>query len=259
MRVLQDRNLEAFIFSDDRRVSARCAEAFAELPVDWVKTEDPEMAQQLLGNSNFDFVLLDLDAPTGTALLPRVRPESTDRKHAVVLGITNGGIDADILEMSYESLIFYPVRPDQICSEVHRALPLAERIATRTKPSSEDAQEASVGEAKSYSIVDLLRAIIGRIRANSLLNSKLSQLTRLGTHHSLSIIGQERAASLISAAGTIWYVHEVTRDWTRLAFLVPAVGPTEMIGVAVLLWLCAKHRRHVEKNSLVELQAKSES
>lgn len=261
MRVLQDRNLEAFIFSDDRRVSARCAEAFAELPVDWVKTEDPEMARQLLRNSNFDFVLLDLDAPSGTALLPRVRPESTDRQHAVVLGITNGGIDADILEMSYESLIFYPVRPDQICSEVHRALPLAERIATRMKQSSENPNEVSVGETRSHSIVDLLRAFTRKVRLNSraLANLKLSKLIGLGTRHSLSIVGQERAASLISAAGTIWYVHEVTRDWTRLAFLVPAVGPTELIGVAVLLWLCAKHRRHLEKSSLVEVPVKSES
>jgi CheY-like chemotaxis protein len=252
MRVLQDRNLEALIFSDDRRVSARCAEAFAELPVDWVKTEDPAMAQQLLGNSNFDFVLLDLDAPSGTALLPRVRPDSADRQHAVVLGITSGGIDADILEMSYESLIFYPVRPDQICSEVHRALPLAERIAVRTKtPAS--SSELLEGEAKSFAIPEFFRSIAHKFRAFN-----LSKVIAWGTHHSLSIVAQERAASLISAAGTIWYVHEVTRDWTRLAFLVPAVGPSELIGVAVLLWLCAKHRRFAEKSAMIPASAKSE-
>ncbi len=252
MRVLQDRNLEALIFSDDRRVSARCAEAFAELPVDWVKTEDPAMAQQLLSNSNFDFVLLDLDAPYGTTLLPRVRPESTDRQHSVVLGITGGGIDADILEMSYESLIFYPVRPEQICSEVHRALPLAERIAIRTNPNPDTSAELD-SEAPS-SLGTLVRSAVQKVRSNL----SFSKLMNAGARHSLSIVAQERAASLISAAGTIWYVHEVTRDWTRLAFLIPAVGPTELIGVAVLLWLCAKHRRYIERNTLLKVPVKSE-
>src|SRR4051812_40356178 len=99
MPATQERNLEALIYSGDRWTSARCAEAFAELPVDWVQTEDPSMASNLLKTSSFDFVILDLDSPSGTALLPQVRPTATDRRHAVVLGITGGGIDADILEL----------------------------------------------------------------------------------------------------------------------------------------------------------------
>ena len=241
MQALNERNLEALIFSDDKRVAARCAEAFAELPVDWVNTEDPSMASQLLASTNFDFVILDLDSPSGTALLPRVRPNSSDRQHAVVLAITGGGIDADILEMSYESLIFYPVRPEQICGEVHRALTLAERIAKHTRPATlNSVQNSSRYEVISRSLQKAskqARALLSRTVPS------ISSIFTVETRHSLSIVAQERAASLISAAGSIWYIHEITRDWTRLAFLVPSVGPTELIGVSVLLWLCAKHRR----------------
>ena len=248
MQVLHERNLEALIFSDDKKVSARCAEAFSELPVDWVNTEDPSMASQLLTSTNFDFVILDLDSPSGTALLPRVRPNSADRQHAVVLAITGGGIDADILEMSYESLIFYPVRPEQICSEVHRALPLAERISKHIRPVVHQTHRSlsrfeTIGEA-ARNLSHRAQALLSKTGA------WISDAVKVETRHSLSIVGQERAASLISAAGTIWYVHEITRDWTRLAFLVPSVAPTELIGVAVLLWLCAKQRRLMETESL---------
>ena len=249
MQVLHERNLEALIFSDDKKVSARCAEAFSELPVDWVNTEDSTMASQLLASTNFDFVILDLDSPSGTALLPRVRPNSADRQHAVVLAITGGGIDADILEMSYESLIFYPVRPEQICSEVYRALPLAERISKHIRPV---AQETKAASPRFEVVRHALRKVSLHTKTQlSKAGTWISKVVKVETRHSLSIVGQERAASLISAAGTIWYVHEITRDWTRLAFLVPSVGPTELIGVAVLLWLCAKQRRLMAASTLV--------
>jgi hypothetical protein len=253
MQVHQDRNLEALIFSDDQWVSARCAEAFAELPVDWVKTEDPAMASQLLSSSNFDFVILDLDSPCGTTMLPKVRPHSTDRQHSVVLGITGGGIDADILEMSYESLIFYPVRPEQICSEVHRAMPLAERISARIKSNRELSVEDE-SEFAGLSLFAALHDVSRTLLAKSI--SFLTSFSKKNMQHSLSIVWQERAASLISAAGTIWYVHEITTDYSKLAFLVPSTGPTELIGVAVLLWLCAKYRRIAETNALQPVPAK---
>src|SRR4051812_23558963 len=159
MTAPHERNLEALIYSDDQWISARCAEAFAELPVDWVRTEDSTMASKLLSNSSFDFVILDLDSPSGTALLPRVRTDSSDRRHAVVLGITGGGIDADILEMSYESLIFYPVRPEQICSEVHRAMPLAERVSKNIRPLIEPCVDADELETSGPTIFDGLRSV----------------------------------------------------------------------------------------------------
>jgi response regulator RpfG family c-di-GMP phosphodiesterase len=252
MTAPHDRNLEALIYSDDQWISARCAEAFAELPVDWVRTEDSTMASKLLSTSSFDFVILDLDSPLATALLPQVRTDSSDRRHAVVLGITGGGIDADILEMSYESLIFYPVRPEQICSEVHRAMPLAERVSKHIHLPVESSENSNDLEASGPTLIDGLHSV-----ARMLATKSAEQFRKLFAHfskqemrHSLSIVAQERAASLISAAGTIWYVHEITRDWTRLAFLVPATGPTQLIGVATLLWLCAKYRRATSKQSL---------
>jgi DNA-binding response OmpR family regulator len=252
MTAPHERNLEALIYSDDQWISARCAEAFAELPVDWVRTEDSTVASKLLSNSSFDFVILDLDSPSGTALLPRVRTDSSDRRHAVVLGITGGGIDADILEMSYESLIFYPVRPEQICSEVHRAMPLAERVSKHIRPLIEASVDADELETSGPTIFDGLRFVARILAAKSSvrLGELITHLSEKEMRHSFSIVAQERIASLISAAGTIWYVHEITRDWTRLAFLVPATGPTQLIGVATLLWLCAKYRRATSKQTL---------
>jgi response regulator RpfG family c-di-GMP phosphodiesterase len=252
MTAPHDRNLEALIYSDDQWISARCAEAFAELPVDWVRTEDSNMASKLLSNSSFDFVILDLDSPSGTALLPQVRTDSSDRRHAVVLGITGGGIDADILEMSYESLIFYPVRPEQICSEVHRAMPLAERVSKHIHLPSESSENAEDLETSGPTLFDGLRSVARMVatKAAEQFRQFVAYLLQKEMQHSLSIVAQERVASLISAAGTIWYVHEITRDWTRLAFLVPATGPTQLIGVATLLWLCAKYRRASAKQSL---------
>jgi len=252
MTAPHDRNLEALIYSDDQWISARCAEAFAELPVDWVRTEDSNVASKLLSNSSFDFVILDLDSPSGTALLPRVRTDSSDRRHAVVLGITGGGIDADILEMSYESLIFYPVRPEQICSEVHRAMPLAERVSKHIHLPSESDENAEDLETSGPTLFDGLRSVARVVATKSAEQFRqfVAHLSQKEMQHSLSIVAQERVASLISAAGTIWYVHEITRDWTRLAFLVPATGPTQLIGVATLLWLCAKYRRASAKQSL---------
>src|SRR6266567_5832807 len=157
--------------------------------------------------SNFDFVILDLDSPCGTTMLPKVRPNSTDRQHSVVLGITGGGIDADILEMSYESLIFYPVRPEQICSEVHRAMPLAERISARIKSNREHSAVEEESELAGISLFAALCEVSRPLLAKS--KSWFASLASKNMQHSLSIIWQERAASLISAAGTIWYVHEI--------------------------------------------------
>src|SRR4051794_20689531 len=123
MSVQQAKTLEALIYSKSRSVSSQCAAAFAEIPVDWVRVDDPQFAEALLNSSSYDFVLLDLDSEYGTSLLPDVRTDSNCRRHGVIVAITNLATDADVLKMSYESLIFYPVRPKDICSEVHRGLP----------------------------------------------------------------------------------------------------------------------------------------
>lgn len=66
---------------------------------------------------------------------------------------------------------------------------------------------------------------------------------------------EEWAASLLAAAGSIWFVEEVTRTYHRaIQILPPTGGPTEMIGVAVLIWLHAKHRRVLENRMPVLAQ-----
>lgn len=59
---------------------------------------------------------------------------------------------------------------------------------------------------------------------------------------------EELAASVLAAAGSLWFVSELTRHFHRLfQVLPPTGGPTEIIGLAVLIWLHAKHRRESER------------
>lgn len=59
---------------------------------------------------------------------------------------------------------------------------------------------------------------------------------------------EELAASLLAAAGSLWFVFEITRNFHRISQVLPPTGgPTEMIGLAVLIWLHAKHRRESER------------
>jgi hypothetical protein len=241
-----ERNLDALIYTRDRAVSARCAAVFADLPVNWINLDDPRFAAEMLGTSQYDFVLLDLDSARGTELLPHVRPDADSRRHGVILALTDGGIDGDILEMSYESLIFYPVRLQDLDNAVHRAIPLAERLAAAWAvpplPLPRRKELVEVAEELTPFAEELAQE--DRPSWISQLKSFFAGATQVKMHHSLSIVWQERIASGISAAGTIWYVHEVTKDWSAFAFLIPSTpGPFELIGISVLLWVCAKHRR----------------
>jgi hypothetical protein len=63
---------------------------------------------------------------------------------------------------------------------------------------------------------------------------------------------EEWAASLLAAIGSIWFVQELTRSYHRaIQILPPTGGPTELIGLAILVWLHAKHRRHIENRTPV--------
>ena len=67
--------------------------------------------------------------------------------------------------------------------------------------------------------------------------------------HFLGIRAEERAASLIAAAGMIWAVYTVTVDYAdlwRLQILPP--GPIEVCGIGILAWLHAKWRRSMMAN-----------
>jgi hypothetical protein len=55
----------------------------------------------------------------------------------------------------------------------------------------------------------------------------------------------ERVASLIAAGGSIWFTNEITHAYQRLYLVLPPTGgPTEVIGLATLLWIWAKYQRY---------------
>lgn len=59
---------------------------------------------------------------------------------------------------------------------------------------------------------------------------------------------EEWVASLLAGAASVWFVSVLCHGVRHLyQVLPPTGGPTEMIGVAVLIWLHAKHRRDVER------------
>ena len=56
----------------------------------------------------------------------------------------------------------------------------------------------------------------------------------------------EWVASLMAGVGSAWFTHEITRSFYHLYSVVaPTGGPTELIGVSVLMWLHAKHQRYL--------------
>lgn len=62
----------------------------------------------------------------------------------------------------------------------------------------------------------------------------------------MKFVTLEWVASLMAGAGSVWFIHEVTRAFQRLPLVLPPTGgPTELIGISVLIWLYAKYQRHV--------------
>ena len=55
---------------------------------------------------------------------------------------------------------------------------------------------------------------------------------------------EEWIASLAAGGGSIWFVSAITSEFPHFIQYVPPIGgPTEVIGLATLLWLHAKHLR----------------
>ncbi len=55
---------------------------------------------------------------------------------------------------------------------------------------------------------------------------------------------EEWVASLLAGAGSVWFVEVLTKEAHRILQIIPPTGgPTEVIGLAVLIWLHAKHQR----------------
>lgn len=76
----------------------------------------------------------------------------------------------------------------------------------------------------------------------------------------MNFVKLEWAASLMAAAGSVWFVNEITRGFQRAYLILPPTGgPTEVIGISVLIWLYAKHQRYLLSQPQPEFTAKLES
>jgi hypothetical protein len=75
----------------------------------------------------------------------------------------------------------------------------------------------------------------------------------------MSLPTLEWTASLMAGAGSVWFVDEITRAFARLYLVIPPTGgPTEVIGLSVLIWLYAKYQRYLLTLPPPEFQAKLE-
>ena len=73
--------------------------------------------------------------------------------------------------------------------------------------------------------------------------------------HSLGIVAQEWAASLLSGVASMWFVQEVTADFRGLLNVgPPSAGPSYLLALSLLLWLCAKQRRVSNKDAAAMVQ-----
>lgn len=231
---------EALVYTRDRGLAARCARAFAEFPVDWVMLDEAERASNYLGKQRFDFIVLDLDSAENDPILLNILHFGVN-PHGVVLAVTAGPVDPATLNLCYAAQIFYPVRPAHIEQELYRGIPLAERLlaeprTARVKVPAETVPKAEPGTISVPDVVALTKGVFSNL---------VPQLrSAFNMRHSLSIVAQEWAASLLASIGMIWFGQEATSNFRGLQYIAPpSAGPSNIIALGVLLWLCAKHRR----------------
>jgi hypothetical protein len=63
---------------------------------------------------------------------------------------------------------------------------------------------------------------------------------------------EEWIASVLAGASSMWFISALCHGASHLfQVLPPTGGPTEMIGLSVLIWLHAKYRRDLERRTPV--------
>jgi hypothetical protein len=244
---------EALVYTPQRELAAQCAAAFADFPVDWVMLSESSLALDYLSQDRFDYVILDVDSAENRSVLEGAVQSGVNLR-SVVLAVTSSPVDPSLLDLCYESQVFYPVRPSEIQEQLNRTAPLAEQLADEQHPTptvvlnpdavlNHDSQEAIAQHSHAAQVLQMLS--VGKH-----LRTKLTTFLRkaLDRRHSLSIVAQERTASAIASIGAAWFVQEITVNYRGLKYLQPpSGGPTDLIFLAVLLWLCAKQRRVQER------------
>jgi hypothetical protein len=244
----KESRLQALIVTRNRSVTAECAAAFAELSVDWIMLEELSHAVRCIADERFDFVVLDLDSADGSSLLSQTF-ESGKALQSVFFAITAGQPDSELLSHCYKHGVFYPVRPGSVRYDIYRSLPLAERLSllhceNQEQSSNSDEPGITIREISSSSTSS---ALLSELKVTAsyaarLLFALIVSMVRM--NHSLTIPGQERIASVLSSIATMWFVEEITTNYRGIAFVSPpSAGPTYLLALSLLLWLCAKQRR----------------
>jgi ActR/RegA family two-component response regulator len=260
---------DALVFTDDRDVELRCATAFAALPLDWTIADDLTDACDLLAANRFDFVVVDTDAEGGSTLLATLLTADAETRSAV-LAVSSAPVDPVLLRMCYQAQFYYPVRPRDIEDAIFLAVPLAEQLKSPEEalapaalcPSRppqavyEEACTAAPMQPEPTEVdgrifhdghVHVGALLVAMSKAGPLAAAGLMRLLRM--NHSLSIRAHEWIASLMAAAGTAWYVHEITSQFQDLLSIQPpSPGPTYVTALGLLLWLCAKSRRVAQQS-----------
>ena len=242
----RDPRFEALVFTENPSLGARCARSFAEFPMDWVMFYESNLALDYLAKERFDYVIVDLDSTENASVLLDAVASGINLR-SVVLAVTSSSVNPGILDFCYASRVFYPVRPAEIEEQLYRTIPLAERLAAERQEAgvtvSPDMEESATENPvmKEFSWLSVLLAKTAASAFRSLFRMK----------HSLGIVAQERAASLLASFGTMWFVQEITRDFRGLEFIdPPSAGPSYLMALGLLLWLCAKHRRVAGERTL---------
>jgi hypothetical protein len=203
---------------------------------------ESSLALEYLAKERFDYVILDLDSAENASILLDAVTSGINLR-SVVLAVTSSSVNPAILDFCYASRVFYPVRPVEIEEQLYRTIPLAERLASeRREAVTESAAEGEpVVENSVMREFSWLSKLLARTATVSFRN--IFQMK-----HSLGIVAQERAASLLASFGTMWFVQEITRNFRGIEFIdPPSAGPSYLMALGLLLWLCAKHRRVEER------------
>jgi MYXO-CTERM domain-containing protein len=176
--------------------------------------------------------------------------DSGAARQSVIFAVTNGGVDPEMLARCYEFGVFYPVRPGEIRANLDRSLPAAER---RAQQRAMVVVEAPVIESEDEDVKAAMPEVVEEVIHTSktfawLLAAGATSIVCM--RHSLGIVAQEWAASLLSAVASMWFVQEVTADFRGLLNVgPPSAGPSYLLALSLLLWLCAKRRRASNKEA----------
>lgn len=242
-------SFEALLYSAEPALAERYAKSFDDLPANWISFKESEVAREFLAKEHFDFVVLDVECEHGRAMLQQLC-ESGAVRQSVIFAVTGGAVDAEMLARCYEHGVVYPVRPTEIRAHLHRSVPVAERLAQQRAVAMAETEPIVCEEEVDTKIPEVVQEVIHTSKALAWL-AGMAATSMLRRKHSLGITAQEWVASLLSGVATIWFVQESTANFRGLLNVAPpSAGPSYLLILSLLLWLCAKQRRFSKKDAV---------